>query len=375
MAFDWAADALILTEPYVKNWKLVGGATAFWFAVHIGFVLFWSILFPSILPSIKQNMIDDDAKKGKPLKSDKFYSYRSKFDLYVKSTAWAHALVSSFFALYAVAHFPLNGGLSSISAYDSTPIYALASAISAGYFFYDFAVSVYDMDPQYILHGGFSFIIFAHSSYPFFAYFGALFLCFEISTVFLHMRWFLISTRQAGSKIFSVIHSLFVATFIGIRLVWGPVVSFGFFQPQAIRLFFTEQAAPQSFARVLTRNAEIAPASGDLLNDVAGKIIAATCGTPLGQATTGAVLGAKVTVPHSYVAAGVFAVSNALLQLLNVYWVYMIVKSQARQKSRTPAAGAAVEGKPAATGAAGATAGKASGPVLTASQKKAVKAD
>jgi hypothetical protein len=51
-----------------------------------------------------------------------------------------------------------------------------------------------------------------------FHYFVALILLFEISTIFLKLRWWMIQLR---SNLLQFVQCMFIFTFVGVRILWG----------------------------------------------------------------------------------------------------------------------------------------------------------
>jgi len=272
---DWKTDFANYIKPFIGEEKhLIWIPAAAWFVLHAFAVWFWTAR-PQYAAKIRQSLKESDAKKGRA-RSDAFYEYRVSFDLPVKSVAFIHAIVSSIGAFWGIAHAPAV-----MDPYDQTYMFRVISGISAGYFFYDFVVSTYDLDPPFIVHGLFSFIVYGHSIYPYYSYYGAMFLLFEVSTIFLHPRWFLINTGNTSTLAFSLSEKLFTATFIGIRLLWGPYMSFLRFQPGCLHAVFSENA--------------------------------------------------KV---HSRFAAIIFSLSNIILVMLSVFWIMQLLRSRMRRKNR-----------------------------------------
>ncbi len=149
--FDVGTDLKWYTDAFARNARLTVVTSIIWFVVHIGAVFFWKIFFPTVRETIIANMKIGDKKKNRE-RSERYYNHRASFDLYTKSVAFVHAIVSSVGAFYALYMWPAEG-VHTISPYDPTPIYVYISVLSAGYFMYDFIVSVYDLDVSYILHG------------------------------------------------------------------------------------------------------------------------------------------------------------------------------------------------------------------------------
>lgn len=314
-------DVAVFATPFIKNWKLLAVCTSVWFILHAFAVILWTVIYPSVLRDITQRLIEADVKKGKR-KSDKHYNYRAFFDLTVNTVAFFHAIVSSAGAAYAIYKYPFGTGYSSISPYDGTPLYQIISTLSAGYFVHDFVFSLIDLNPPFIVHGLLSFIIYGHATNPFYAYTGAVFLSFEFSTVFLHVRWLLINLGLTKSTAFGIINKLFLFFFVSIRLFLGPLFAFISFQPSVWSLIINILGGNPPTTLTVPYNSEIAPSPA--ISSMADTFFS----------LTDTVTPKTVSVPHSLTASLIFAFSNILLQLLNVYWVLSLYASQKRAAAK-----------------------------------------
>ena len=272
---DWAADLQVLLRTYSEYWYVTLGCCAGWLAVHFLFALIFSRT--NVVASIVGHLRDADLAKGRTAKPDKKYFYRARYDLYSKATAFVHAVLTSYFAIQAFASFNPIDDLAVPVIYTNVPYYNIITQISAGYFLYDFLIAVYDFDLPYIAHGLFSAVIYAHAVYPFCAQIGVIYLIYEVSTIFVHIRWFLINTGRAKSLFFDVSQYGFIVCFLLIRMGFGVFYSFLYFQPMLWQLFL---AIP--------------------------------------------------VVPHSRIAVALFALSNLTLNGLNIMWTKMIIDTVRR---------------------------------------------
>jgi hypothetical protein len=277
-AVDWTADLQVLLSTYVQYWHHTVGACAFWLGLHFLFALIFSRT--TIVAQIVKHLTDGDVSKGRKPRSEKKYLYRARFDLYSKATAFVHAIVASGFAIYVFANFRPIEDLNVFAAYTRDPVLHFAAQLSAGYFLYDFLIAVYDVDPAYILHGFCSAVIYAHSAFPFCAQIGVIFLIYEVSTVFVHLRWFLISTGRGATKLFAAAQGAFVICFLLVRIAFGLTYSLFYLQPFLWSLF----------------------------------------------------LAIPVT-PHCHIAPALLAVSNLSLNGLNLMWTKMIIDALRRATS------------------------------------------
>ncbi|KAI0039898.1 DUF887-domain-containing protein [Auriscalpium vulgare] len=103
-------------------------------------------------------------------------------------------------------------------------------AISSGYFLYDTLASlVYYEGLGFVLHGVSCLCIYALAFRPFLAYFGARFLLWELSTVFLNIHWFIDKTGRTGTRLQLVNGVFLLGSFALSRLVYGTFMSYQFY--------------------------------------------------------------------------------------------------------------------------------------------------
>ncbi|CEG83404.1 Putative Striatin-domain-containing protein (Fragment) [Rhizopus microsporus] len=76
-----------------------------------------------------------------------------------------------------------------------------------------------------VLHGIASFSVFIFSFRPFVNYYGAIFLMYELSTIFLNFHWFMDKIGWSGSRIQLINGVVLLLTFFGARVVFGTVMS------------------------------------------------------------------------------------------------------------------------------------------------------
>ncbi|KAJ3834716.1 DUF887-domain-containing protein [Lentinula raphanica] len=103
-------------------------------------------------------------------------------------------------------------------------------AIASAYFVWDTLDAIINYtDFGFIVHGLACSLIYLLSFTPFLSYYAARCLLWESSTIFLNIHWFLDKTNRTGT-IFQLVNGiLLLATFFGIRLVYGAYVSYNFF--------------------------------------------------------------------------------------------------------------------------------------------------
>lgn len=105
----------------------------------------------------------------------------------------------------------------------------MVMAISAGYFAYDSIECIVRFEhegPEFLLHGVFCFIVFTSLAHiRLMHWFGAGFLMWELSTPFMHFRWFLFKIAKDKTKLYDINGVLGLATFFLCRICWGPILS------------------------------------------------------------------------------------------------------------------------------------------------------
>ncbi|GAA5806910.1 hypothetical protein MFLAVUS_000258 [Mucor flavus] len=102
-------------------------------------------------------------------------------------------------------------------------------SISCGYFLWDTIIAIYFYKYQgisMVLHGMVSFSVFIFSFRPFINYYGAIFLMYELSTIFLNFHWFMDKLGWTGSKIQLVNGVVLLLTFFFARIVFGTFMSY-----------------------------------------------------------------------------------------------------------------------------------------------------
>ncbi|KAI0064435.1 DUF887-domain-containing protein [Artomyces pyxidatus] len=104
-------------------------------------------------------------------------------------------------------------------------------AVTSGYFLWDTVDSllVYE-GVGFVVHGAACFLIYISAFRPFLAYYGARFLLWELSTPFLNIHWFIDKTGRTGSRLQLVNGALLLTTFAVVRLLYGGIMSYQFFQ-------------------------------------------------------------------------------------------------------------------------------------------------
>ncbi|KAF8067209.1 glpF [Scenedesmus sp. PABB004] len=137
--------------------------------------------------------------------------------------------------------------------FNRSPIYArdafstLVMAISAGYFLYDTVECVARLQHEgtdFLLHGVFCLVVFANLTYTGYMHFyGAGFLLWELSTPFMHFRWFLYKIGRESTRLYAANAAAGMAMFFACRILWGNALSLLFWRDSLAALASPEGAA------------------------------------------------------------------------------------------------------------------------------------
>ncbi|KAF8643855.1 hypothetical protein AX16_008872 [Volvariella volvacea WC 439] len=103
-------------------------------------------------------------------------------------------------------------------------------AIACGYFLWDALDAVINfIDLGFVAHGISCLTIYLLSFRPFIAYYGRRCLLWETSTFFLNIHWFLDKTGRTGTTFQLVNGIALLASFFGVRIVYGGITSYYFY--------------------------------------------------------------------------------------------------------------------------------------------------
>ncbi|TFK76231.1 hypothetical protein BDN72DRAFT_225444 [Pluteus cervinus] len=137
-----------------------------------------------------------------------------------------HILIVVPLALWNISQEP-EGHLSvREKAYLWTDASGTLHGIISGYFLWDsLDAIVHTIDVGFVAHGISCFLVYFLSFRPFLAYVGRRFILWETSTFFLNIHWFLDKTGRTGTTFQLVNGFILLATFFGIRIVYGSMIS------------------------------------------------------------------------------------------------------------------------------------------------------
>ncbi|CAD7695019.1 unnamed protein product [Ostreobium quekettii] len=147
-----------------------------------------------------------------------------------------HNAIQIPFALYLLS----DETIQSDHIYGITPLSKTCMCITAGYFLVDLIICIWkyhEEGPLYLMHAGFSFLLFAHGVlHNFNHFYGAAFLMWEVSTPFVHLRWFLHKMDLGSTRIYFYNGLLMIISFFSCRCIWGLWVSYDFWAKTASEL-------------------------------------------------------------------------------------------------------------------------------------------
>jgi len=103
-------------------------------------------------------------------------------------------------------------------------------AVAAGYFLWDAIDMIIHFEAfGFAAHGAACFFVYFLCFRPFLAYYAVRCLLWEGSTIFLNFHWYMDKSGFSGSRVQTVNGVLLLATFIGLRIVFGGYISYSFF--------------------------------------------------------------------------------------------------------------------------------------------------
>lgn len=113
--------------------------------------------------------------------------------------------------------------------YEVDNISSWVTLISAGFFLYDVVMCTlrYKLEgPFYLLHACCCFWVYAYAYHVgYLHYYGAAFLMWELSTPFVHLRWFLYIMGLDHTQLYLINALLMMLSFFLCRIVWGYYIS------------------------------------------------------------------------------------------------------------------------------------------------------
>jgi hypothetical protein len=141
-------------------------------------------------------------------------------------TTLAHALIQTTAATYVLAAHPeLQKDL-----YGYTDVSACTLAFSCGFFAWDtfhHVLVAEKFELPFVIHGGVCMCIYFLGNWPrpYLQWMGSLVLLYEVSSIFLNIRYLMLIAGRAQTLIFAVVEAAFCLLFLTIRLGLGLPIS------------------------------------------------------------------------------------------------------------------------------------------------------
>jgi hypothetical protein len=128
----------------------------------------------------------------------------------------------------------------------ASPLSLAMCVVSASYFLYDLACCLLRFEqegPAYLVHAVCCLFVYAYAATfsQTLHWHGAGFLFWELSTVFVHVRWFLYQSGRADTQLYLINGALLALTFFLARNVGGALLSLAFFRDTAEELRLAAQ--------------------------------------------------------------------------------------------------------------------------------------
>ncbi|KAJ2078768.1 hypothetical protein H4R24_004238 [Coemansia sp. RSA 988] len=154
---------------------------------------------------------------------------RQKYDWGIRVVSQVHAIIV---VIFAVPIF-FKKELSTDTLYGFNSYAAGVYTIVCGYFLWDICVSISDvkrLGVGFVLHGIASFGVYILSFRPSLQYYGASFIMFEASTIFLNINWWLDKLGLTGSRLQLYNASALLSLYFIVRILFGTFMSYSMFK-------------------------------------------------------------------------------------------------------------------------------------------------
>ncbi|KAJ1734564.1 hypothetical protein LPJ72_002290 [Coemansia sp. Benny D160-2] len=154
---------------------------------------------------------------------------RQKYDWGVRVVSQVHAV------LVVILSVPIlfKEELIKDTLYGFDSYSAWVYSIVCGYFLWDIFISVNDHKKQglgFIVHAIASFGVYILSFRPSLQYYGASFIMFEASTIFLNINWWMDKLGLTGSRLQLYNASILLFLYLTVRIILGTYMSYHMFE-------------------------------------------------------------------------------------------------------------------------------------------------
>ena len=140
------------------------------------------------------------------------------------SVAFLNAVISSSMALHYI--LKIQADHYSVGSHTYFPEVARILSVSVGYFIWDVQICIkyYSMyGAAFALHGIMALVALVISFQPYMMNLVSYYMLVEISTIFLHVNWFLIKLGYRDTIFFKISHSLLLLSYLVVRVVIAPI--------------------------------------------------------------------------------------------------------------------------------------------------------
>lgn len=205
----------VLLQPWVLHGKEVVIAALGWTVVQI----------------VSAPFIGRYVPRGDPKKKD---------DRGLRVSATLHAIVAVVLSLFALLES--DSDIQRDRLFGTTYWSELTMIVSSGYFLWDtVVVLIFQEEATFLLHAVGCLFMYMNCLYPFIQYYGCVFLLYELSTPFMHLRTFMIQAKNSDGKMFFAAQLAFAITFFLARILIGLPTLWGWIQ-EMWHYYLSEQA-------------------------------------------------------------------------------------------------------------------------------------
>ncbi|KAJ1865227.1 hypothetical protein LPJ73_000067 [Coemansia sp. RSA 2703] len=154
---------------------------------------------------------------------------RQKYDWGIRVVSQVHAI---FVVILAVPIF-FDKELTNDTIYGFSEYASRVYTVVCGYFLWDIFISISDVKKQgvgFVVHGVASFGVYILAFGPSLQYYGASFIMFEASTIFLNINWWLDKLGMTGSRLQLYNAVTLLSLYLVVRILFGTYMSYHLFE-------------------------------------------------------------------------------------------------------------------------------------------------
>ncbi|KAL6242164.1 hypothetical protein RBB50_011076 [Rhinocladiella similis] len=209
--------------------------------------------------------------------------------------------------------------------YGYTGASGLIQAFATGYFVWDIVVSTRYLKIFGIgiwMHAVTALAVFSLGFRPFCNYYGPVFILYELSSPFLNIHWFCDKLNMTGSKLQWYNGMLLLGMFFSCRLIWGTYQSLRVYQDVWHAMHLNTKGQPP-FIRELH---ESSVPGHSIFVPRDGQMCAGNAACIRAQSEVMKFTGPETLAVPIWL-AGVYLVSNLILNSLNFYWFAKMIET------------------------------------------------